>query len=360
MSTDLDLDLDLVRELRAEPTAPAAAARESGRAALTACIEAERAGAAGAASPPRAGGRRRLLVPSLGVAMLAGAAALALVLLLGNGGAARPDPAAAAVLERVARVAGAAGGPRALRAGEYWYVRSRDAYSSTSVYSSDNSWTSVTPELREIWTGRDGGGRVRSHLTGRTRFASPHDRAEWVRAGRPNGDGGHDLPLRNDDEPLGAEARNVPFGSEALTYGEMLALPTDAGALTKRVRKAAGTAGPSPREEMFTIVGDVLRESPAPPALRAALYRVTARIPGIELVGQTRDGLGRPALAVALTAQGTRHELLFDPRTSRLLEERDVVVSDPPGSKLHLKPGFVEGETTYGDSGIVARVGERP
>ena len=92
---------------------------------------------------------------------------------------------------------------------------------------------------------------------------------------------------------------------------------------------------------MFTEIGDLLREDPIPAKVRAALYLVAARIPGIQVLGLTHDAIGRPALAVALndTLYGERSELLFDPKTSALVGERSVVVKPPPA--YHVKPGTV-------------------
>jgi hypothetical protein len=78
------------------------------------------------------------------------------------------------------------------------------------------------------------------------------------------------------------------------------------------------------------------------------------------MLGLTHDGIGRPALAVALndTLDGMRSELLFDPKTSRLLGERSVVVEPPPA--YHVKPGTVHEGATYITSGIVERIGQVP
>ena len=111
---------------------------------------------------------------------------------------------------------------------------------------------------------------------------------------------------------------------------------------------------------MFTVIGDLLRRDPVPAPVRAALYRVAARIPGIRALGLTHDGLGRPALAIALndTLYGERDELLFDPRTAGLLGETSVVVK--PGPRYHVKPGTVRTGSTYITSGIVQRIGRHP
>ena len=61
------------------------------------------------------------------------------------------------------------------------------------------------------------------------------------------------------------------------------ALSTDPGTLLVQMRRADG--GPRSAGEDFVHVGDFLRETDARPALRAALYRATALIPGVRLLG---------------------------------------------------------------------------
>jgi len=108
-----------------------------------------------------------------------------------------------------------------------------------------------------------------------------------------------------------------PTGGSGVSWDELFALPTDASALEQRLRSGINGAGPDDDSELFVIVGDLLRESPAPPALRKALWEVAARVPGIELVGAVTDHAGRAGVAVE--RNGTRY--VVDPTDGRLLEE---------------------------------------
>lgn len=76
-------------------------------------------------------------------------------------------------------------------------------------------------------------------------------------------------------------------------------------------------AGPDPQSELFTIVGDLLRESPAPPALRKALYDVAAGIPGVHLTGKVTDSIGRTGTGV----QRGGETLVVDPANGALLAD---------------------------------------
>ncbi len=55
-----------------------------------------------------------------------------------------------------------------------------------------------------------------------------------------------------------------------------------------------------------------------------------ARPQGIRTLGTMTDGKGRRGTAVAITFDGVRHELVFDPGSSLLLAERDVIVTSLP------------------------------
>jgi hypothetical protein len=108
-----------------------------------------------------------------------------------------------------------------------------------------------------------------------------------------------------------------PAGGTALTWDELYALPTDPAQLTATLNADIKGAGPNPQSELFTIVGDLLRESPAPPALRKALYDVAAGIPGVHLTGKGTDMLGKTGTGVERDGE----TLLIDPANGKLLAD---------------------------------------
>jgi hypothetical protein len=110
-----------------------------------------------------------------------------------------------------------------------------------------------------------------------------------------------------------------PAGGTALTWDQLYALPTDPGQLTAALNADIKGAGPDPQSELFTIVGDLLRESPAPPALRKALYDVAAGIPGVHLTGKVTDSLGRTGTGVARDGE----TLVVDPANGELLADEE-------------------------------------
>jgi hypothetical protein len=103
-------------------------------------------------------------------------------------------------------------------------------------------------------------------------------------------------------------------------------------------------------EEAFTTIGDLLGEAIAPPRVSAALYRAAALIPGVTVVADATDAIGRHGIAVAFTYQGTRTEWIFSKQTLLHLGERDVDVAN----------GSMTGESAVLHRAFVGRAGQLP
>ena len=155
---------------------------------------------------------------------------------------------------------------------------------------------------------------------------SAHQREIWI---------GHTAPgVLTDD---GVDTGVIPLdeavfaaGGRGLSWDELYALPTDSVALERNLRAGIGGVGNGDDAELFVIVGDLLRESPASPALRQALWEVAARIPGVTLVGAVTDSAGRAGVAVERGDQ----RYVLDPNDGRLLEESEggsAPVAEAPG-----------------------------
>jgi hypothetical protein len=274
--------------------------------------------------------RRRLLVPAAGLAAAGAIAALVGVGLRGEGNA-----TAATVLRDAASVASRQAPPPSLQPGQFRYTKSVQAYTVTAA--DKGFWTALGPKVRETWLGPNGG--LLRETSGKPQFLSARDRERWIADGRPQ--------------------VNAPRSSTPLPPQEKLDLPTNPDVLYARLAfQAFGNDNGVPAE-MFTLVGDALRETDASPELRAALYEVAARIPGVELVGPVVDRAGRHGVAVAYSSSANRqrHELIFDPETAALLEEEYVVLA---GNLFGYRPGTVVGYATYVGGGIVDRLGARP
>lgn len=281
--------------------------------------------------------RLRRWTLAVGAAAAAVAVAVTVVALLpaGSGG---PSPAAAAVLNRLARLVAAQ--PLAPGPGQYLYIESRNDYPAFN-----GTCETLAVDHRQIWIGTDGSGLLRD-TTGPQQFSSAADRATC---------------LKSDPKMRLATGRttNDWFAPQCLSLKpanfEWSSLSSDPRILLEQMRKLDG--GPTTPGEDFVHIGDFLRETDTPPAVRSTLYRAAALIPGIQLLGTVRDHDGRAGLGIAYPSQGpyprkgSSAELIFDPTTGELTGEQGTgpsywavylqqkVVNDLPGKPpAPLKP----------------------
>ncbi|HST24645.1 MAG TPA: CU044_5270 family protein [Gaiellaceae bacterium] len=325
-------DLDLVRDLYPERT-PDAAARDRVRDAVAARTTGRRALAL----------RRGRLVPALGTAGLACAVAAVLVVVLA-GTSATVNASAARLFRQAARAAAHERSIATLGPGEYLYTKSVSTNMSTTggTRPDGTTWeySALVPQVREIWLAANDTGWL--HETGGTpTFLSDRDRQMWIADGRPN---------------MGTGVSTTRLGGgPSGTVMPSIDLPADPDALYTRLYDQANGNGNGVYPEMFTLIGDALRENYTTPSQRAALYEVAARLPGIQLAGRTVDSVGRPALAVGMeTNDGhAMNVLLFDPTTYALLGEQSTVLAGNPEG---YPAGAVVGEATYLEQRVVNAV----
>jgi len=242
-----------------------------------------------AAAPPR----RRRRLPAL--ALVAAALAAATVVLTTGGTPTTTQPSAAtaatvlhALGKRVAATPAARLGP-----GEYYAVR-------VHQYAASGKATDV--EMRS-WT-RDG----------KTRDVA-------IVAGKERGDGG-----RNE-----------------ASFPDLSTLPTEPAALAARMRELAAKgqvhpgSEPTPRDYLNAAMQTVFDARQTPPAVLRGIYEFLATLPGIRLIGDVTDPLGRPGKAVAVdgdpvTNEGIGIELIVAPETGEplaIVHYRDGDVNDP-------------------------------
>jgi hypothetical protein len=271
------------------------------------------------AGRPATRSRRRPAI-AIGVAVAAGVAvAIALTVLPGTTSGA--SPAAARLLAEIATAAAAQPSPH-VRAGQFWYIDSWVSYQDCNG-GSGNNCTMEKPHERQTWQSVSN-----QCVTGLLR------------------EDGQDTPLTFSSNYLHCPYRgsvNDP------TYWLLRSLPTDPHALLSLIERDMQGQLPRP-EEAFTTIGDLLRESVAPPQVSAALYRAAALIPGVSVVADAADAVGRHGVAVAFTYQGTRTEWIFSKQTLHYLGERDVDVAN----------GSTTGEAAVLQRAFVDHVGQLP
>ena len=327
---------EMIHDFVATAAGPSARSRNAARAALQAQIvrESEKG------TRRRALRWKRLLPTALAAAILAAGSLFAVSPLLRGD---QQTPAVAAVLHSASQVASLRPA-HYLRPGEYAYTKSVGAYFDQQDRQG-HTWGALVRTTREIWIGADGTGRIRQRSATPV-FLAPGDRARWEQAGSP--------PITELSSGETYDRRfarlGPPLEIEGFHQNQLLRLANNPDALRDAIRAAAEKTQNPLGYEMLTIVGDLLRESVAPPRLRASLYQVAADIPGIELVGTVTDRAGRRGTAVSASRGDTRLELIFDPRTSVLLAMEEALVHRIPDTAA--PSGTVLAYTLYLNSSI--------
>jgi hypothetical protein len=92
---------------------------------------------------------------------------------------------------------------------------------------------------------------------------------------------------------------------DGVTYRELRALPTGTEALYEQIWTATRGQGPTHEEAALERIGSMLPTAALLPQVDAALYRVAARIPGVQVVGHAKDAAGRAGIGLAF---GTGHD----------------------------------------------------
>jgi hypothetical protein len=340
-------EIELLRTFRVDPLGPDLGTTERARAKLRTAIALER-GEKVAASRPR--WRRRRLIPAALVATAAVAIA-ALVVVTGSSGPGVSEAAAEALRQQARIAAGQPAFPPP-GPGQYLYTKTREMFVNNRATPSGGWYHYRNPVVRESWLGTDGRGRLRTKA-GKVTFLTSEDRAEWRADGSPN--------------IADSAVCSRPFCDEWQPHGlrvwDLSNVTTDPAKLRQLIEERKLEGGPPGDGETFVIISDMLRETYAPPKLRAALYRVASELPGIELLGKVHDGVGREGVGVAYIINGMRDELIFNPETSAILGERSTIV-DPetaePGDPSSFHAGLITEEQTYLKSGVVDSRSVRP
>ncbi|WP_433131144.1 CU044_5270 family protein [Micromonospora sp. CA-240977] len=175
---------------------------------------------------------------------------------------------------------------------------------------------------------------------------SDADKTAWRAAGSPTtwpltGPDGQRSPRRELSAGPGPRQISVrpgvsfDIGGRSLTYGQVRALPTDPDMLRAYLLElddAAGRGGTRTPDEaarwqaemLFSESWALLSQLPAPPAVRAATYRMLADLPGLTVSENVRDAKGRAGVGIShayRNADGSSVEtrLVIDPDSGSLL-----------------------------------------
>jgi hypothetical protein len=131
---------------------------------------------------------------------------------------------------------------------------------------------------------------------------------------------------------------------DGFTWDQLYALPTESRTLERKLRATSLNGGRDDNSELFSLVGSLISESPAPPALRKALWEIAARIPGVTLAGAVKDSIGRPGIEIRRGFEG----YVLDPKDGRLLERYEGTSTPAPEA-----PGGTNWRATFLERGPV-------
>jgi hypothetical protein len=317
------------------------------------------AGAAGAAAGGR--GRRRtgvrVAVAAAAVAALVGGG-IALTGVRSDGIPIGATAAAAEVLDRAATAASHRAAPPAPGPDQVLYRRQigGQAAGTTSDTISTDDPTHLCGSVHEMWMPTaEGADRTMTRTDGIVTRPGNADPATLPR------DPGCEYSSFADN--LGPVAEGSSEGP-----AELRALPTDPKELYEQIAGRSKGQGSNDAEgTLFNLVGLATSESPfLSPQQVAAIYRAMKYVPGVELLGNGKDLLGRPGVVIGRVepVRGQRQEAIFDPDTGRMLGDREVVV-DPDaghatgGDAYRFPAGTVLWQSVITVQ-VVDRVGQRP
>ncbi|WP_141580608.1 CU044_5270 family protein [Actinomadura sp. WMMA1423] len=333
----------------------------------------------GAGARPRPRSRRRLRIQLVSVAATAAVAAgtVAVVVSTGDG-----DPSGDPRVENTVPLNGnvllvAATNAAKAPTGKYWHTRTVMGEIYAVGKSAEKHYKVDSRQGNETWTDRNGLSR-NTHFDLQGLPVTPRDKQRWQAAGSPSwvhvpdpeGGGGQvDLdmsPQQGGEAPWPASVEKF-YG---MTPGQIAALPTEPKALEgvllglkghwhavskdgEKEEPIRALRGQERVRALSDLAGELLSEQPAPPKVRAAVFRMLSGMPGVRPEGRTTDPLGRAGTAVSLPLKTTtplglftapkqlgtyRRQFIVDPATGSLLAIRDLVATPPHGSRP-LPPG---------------------
>ncbi|MFC8667693.1 CU044_5270 family protein [Streptomyces sp. NPDC057199] len=245
---------------------------------------------------------------------------------------ARPDTgreSAAELLERIARAAGKQPALPPVRDDQFVLVRSEDDYIEATF---DDTCPKTDHELteREIWRSVDG-----------TRWGLDRsDGGEYEERINPKSYGSHD----------------------PANYREVERLPTDPDAMYDWLHKGSNP-GARTHEAAFRAATEILSDNIVPPKVSAALFRAVAKLPGLTVIQDAEDALGRGGVAIGRTDKelNERTDWIFDEKDLEYLGDRQVSAGKAVSGRCGtLGPGELLTSKAITERAVVDKAGQQP
>ncbi|CAL9591924.1 hypothetical protein SUDANB95_05213 [Actinosynnema sp. ALI-1.44] len=201
--------------------------------------------------------------------------------------------------------------------GRYRYVVTH-AWWLRTIGSETRSFTFLNENLVETWIPADPSGEwlQRRRETGNRKWVVGTE-AE----ARAAGVAVEESPWPEQRAKGGEFSGNLPErGGWQFPKPEFLAgLPTDPEQLYRRLSEDSGGG-----KQVLVYAADALRTGLVPAATRANLLRALAHLPGLDVTDDAADLDGRTGVALGVTEDGERQEIVLDPATGQVIGERKV------------------------------------
>ncbi|MBF9130654.1 CU044_5270 family protein [Plantactinospora sp. S1510] len=235
--------------------------------------------------------------------------------------------------------------------GTYWHVKTLDVFGPQPVGAASGGYRLLRRTVNESWDASD---PRKASWTGRRDFGvrpySAADEQAWRAAGSPtewalDTDSPKKLILstRPGEGTLTRDSAAPRYLEDLgqLSLEQVRHLPDEQGALrewvTGRIKAEMGAAAGSAVSDqlLFGFLSRMLLDTPAPPEVRAAAFRILADVPGVRSLGTVRDESGRSGQGVEFRDDSATVRLIVDPSAHRLLGTKTS--STPKGSKVPAK-----------------------
>ncbi len=214
---------------------------------------------------------------------------------------------------------------------EFLYVRSRGAFLTCKFEARASACRMQPRRLREVWVS---------------------ERRAGLLVERPAG------VLRR---PSALQPQRIYLGNRRYTHREIGAFaPTGAQLLADLQEGRAPGQGNGGASYPYVQLTDALREAAMPAKVRQAIVDALALVPGVAQLGKRSDALGRPGIAFARTLPDTREEVIVDPASLVMLEERTILLKASAAPGAGKMVGESIGGALYLKRAVVDRAGQRP
>lgn len=285
---------------------------------------------------------RRWLAAAAAVAVLAAGGVMAQTMLFSTATAAAQE-----ALTGAADIAARAEDP-VLSPTQYRYVATH-AWWMRTTGNDDKNFSFLNENLIEVWIPADPNGEwlQRRGETGNRKWVVGTE-AEARAAGVLI----EESPWPEQRAKGGEFTEGAPeHGNWQFPKPEFLAgLPTDPEQLYDRLREDSGGG-----MQALVYAADALRTGLMPAAARANLLRALTYLPGLDVTDDAADLDGHKGVALGLSEDGERQEIILDPRTGEVIGERKV--SDSMFADL--PEGTVVGYSSV-TTAVVDRLGVKP